>query len=127
MNQLPIVKILPSKCSSLKSQTRSICEKLSSSKITCYECYAINYVVGIDTGIHCQLVCVVTMESSMMTSQYVKNFMNYHKFTTVSSAKIPCSILNNIISITELCYQMCFVVHLVKFTPTKVPSIHTVD
>ena len=38
------------------------------------------------------------------------DLVKYHKFATVSSAKIPCSILNNInIQIQQsLCYQMCF-------------------
>ena len=55
--------------------------------------------------------------------------VNYHKFAKISSAKIPCSILNNIINIQihqSLCHQMCFVVNLSKFAPTKV-SLYTVS
>ena len=51
---------------------------------------------------------------------------NYHKFAKISSAKIPCLILNNIIIIhipKGLAMSpklMCFVVNLLKFTPIKV-------
>ena len=44
----------------------------------------------------------------------------------LSSAKIPCLILNNIKNVQILqswCHQMCFVVNLPKFTPTKFPSV----
>ena len=38
--------------------------------------------------------------------------ITYHKFARVSSAKIPCLILNNIINVqiyqSLICHQMCF-------------------
>ena len=45
------------------------------------------------------------------------DLVNYHKFTKVSSAKIPCSILNNIINVQI--HRMCCIVP--KFAPTVAP------
>ena len=54
---------------------------------------------------------------------------NDHKFAKVSSAKILCSILNNIINvqIRQSLFASCiFVANLPKFAPTKV-SLYTVS
>ena len=53
--------------------------------------------------------------------------MNDHKFAKVSSAKIPCLILNNIINIQipKVYFANCdFAANSPKFAPTKV-SLYT--
>ena len=55
---------------------------------------------------------------------------NYHNFAQVSSAKIPCLILNNIINVQicqSSCHQMCFVANSPKFSPTKVSLYSTIQ
>ena len=55
--------------------------------------------------------------------QTLAELANCHKSTKVSSAKMPCLILNNIINFQicqSLCHQMYFVDNLPKFAAIKV-------